>query len=1084
MKDINGPFVTFYPIDHFLMKDFLGLVSFYPTLLVKLCLICFSSILLISAHAQVWVPVNGLPVTEQLKTVKFIDLSTGWAAGESGTILKTTNGGMTWTAQTSGITNTIRSLFFLDANQGWACGDEGTIITTTNGGTTWSPQSSPYTSQYNSIRFVTSSIGWIVGNGNVLLKTTNGGVNWIQQANQGVSMWGLEMLSSTSGWVCGGFNNTQNSPTLLKTTNGSNWTYQTNSGVTSFLTFNDIRFADANNGWIVGGNGIIRHTTDGGATPWTGQTSGTQFELLGIDFLNTMKGYACGRQGVIIATSNAGATWAAQSSSMTAGSIWELDMVNDTTGFAVGDSGILKYQVYTPPQPINLLQPNVGGDLFLVGTKRFIIWQVQAGINNVKLQYSTSGSTGPWTTITPSTPAATGSYSWTIPNTTSVNCFIRIANAANDNVYDISDAPFYILNTPYGVDYSVLTSAQVMAAPPQITVSWVTDPNALSYALDKKLPSDTNWTHLASLAGNAISYIDNNVSAGIKYEYRVVKTTPLLTGYGYLYTGIEIPPEEQRGTMLLAIDNGFATPLDSELDQLIQDLIGDGWMVKRHDFSASTQDTIVKSWIIDEYNQPGATVKALLIIGHFGIPYAGNYAPDGHAERIGAQPADVFYADVNGAWTDSTVTTNNTGQVYTPNMPNDGRWDQSVIPSPVELQVGRIDMHSMTGFPSSEVELIRQYLIKNHAYRHKVINPARRALLNTHLDNSIPQTSSVAWRSFAPMFGSTGIASMNTNGCSGNGTCHVFMDSLQARSYLWTYMAGGGSDTSCAYPVMSSSQCINLNLNTVFMQLYGSYFVEWAKGGITGTTNHLLRAPLANAGMPLTTCWTGGGPRWYFHHMGLGETIGFSTMQSQNNTGIYDPGNNQWLGGVHMVLMGDPSLRLHTVYPVTQLTATQTGAVIQLNWLASSDTNILGYNIYQSDSMSGVFVKLNPTLIGGTTYTDTMPSLLPGNIYMVRAVKAETTPSGSYQNMSEGVFIAKSVVTTFTFSGDGSWSTPGLWVNSLKPPVVLPAGYTIVIDPLPGGECMLDITQHIASGGHLVLVPGKKLVLNEDLFLH
>lgn len=1066
------------------MKDHSGYVQCKAARQSILCLVLLLTSQVLPIHAQIWTPISGLPVMEPLKTVKFIDLSTGWAAGESGTILKTTDGGINWSAQTSNVTNTIRSIFFIDANSGWACGDEGTIIATTNGGTTWSPQTSPYNTQYNSIRFATTNTGWVVGSGNVLLKTSNGGLNWTQQQNQGASMWGLDILSTTTGWVTGGFIHSQNSPTLLKTINGSTWTYQTNSGVNSFLPFNDIRFADINNGWLVGGNGVIRHTADAGATTWTGQNSGTQFELLGVDFLNTTKGYACGRQGVIIATGNSGTTWVGQSTSMTAGTIWELDMVNDTTGFAVGDSGILKYDVYTPTQPIDLLQPNEGADIFLVGTKRFIIWQVQAGINNVKLQYSTTGNTGPWTTIIASTSAATGSYSWTIPNTPSVNCYVRISNTANNNVFDISDAPFYILNSPYGVDYSVLTSAQVTTIPPQITVSWVSDANALSYSIDKKWPADTSWTNLASLSGSTNSYTDTAVSIGTIYEYRVVKTTPLVTGYGYVYTGIDIPVLDARGTILLAVEDSYATPLQTELDQLKNDLIGDGWNVIRKDFAATTQDTVLKNWVIDTYNQPGVEVKSLLIIGHFAIPYSGNFAPDGHTERIGAQPADVFYADIDGGWTDSTVTTNNTGLIYTPNVPNDGNWDQSVIPSSAELQVGRIDMHGMTGFALSEVELTRQYLNKNHAFRFKINNPARKALLNTHLDNSIPQTSSVAWRSFAPMLGSTNIATINTNGCSGNGTCHIFMDSLQAHSYLWTYMAGGGSDTSCAYPVMSSSQCINLELNTIFMQLYGSYFVEWAKGGITGTTNHLLRAPLANAGMPLATCWTGGSPKWYFHQMGLGESIGFSTMQSQNNKGIYDPGNNQLLGGVHMALMGDPSLRLHMVNPVTQLTATQIETMLQLSWTASADTDIIGYNVYQADSMSGVFHKLNPSILAATTYVDSMPSLMPGNVYMVRAVKSEVTPSGSYQNMSEGIFISKPVINTFTFSGDGAWSNAGHWTNSLKPPVTLPAGYTIIIDPIQGGQCILDIEQHIAAGANIILIPGKTFLLSEDFFLH
>ncbi|MGB3077537.1 MAG: fibronectin type III domain-containing protein, partial [Saprospiraceae bacterium] len=192
----------------------------------------------------------------------------------------------------------------------------------------------------------------------------------------------------------------------------------------------------------------------------------------------------------------------------------------------------------------------------------------------------------------------------------------------------------------------------------------------------------------------------------------------------------------------------------------------------------------------------------------------------------------------------------------------------------------------------------------------------------------------------------------------------------------------------------------------------------------------------------------------------------------------------QLLGGVHMVLMGDPSLRLHMVYPVTNLTATQTETSIQLNWTASIDNNILGYNVYRADTMVGNFVRLNPSVIAAAQYIDSFPSLLTNNVYMVRAVKSETTPSGSYQNMSEGIFITKPVVTTFTFSGNGAWSISGNWINSLKPPSTLPIGYTIVIDPVPGGECLLDSMQHISTGAHFSIAPGKNFRIADGLFLH
>ena len=253
---------------------------------------------------------------------------------------------------------------------------------------------------------------------------------------------------------------------------------------------------------------------------------------------------------------------------------------------------------------------------------------------------------------------------------------------------------------------------------------------------------------LECLPGTTNIYTDNAVSPGIIYEYKIVKTTPLITGYGYVYSGIDIPAPDTRGTLLLAVNNSFSTYIQPEIDQLTKDLVGDGWKVIQKNFDPTTKDTAVKNWVISEYNKPGANVRSLLLIGHFAIPYSGNFAPDGHAERMGAQPADVYYADIDGAWTDNTVTTTTTGTIYTPNLPGDGRWDQSTIPSPVELQVGRIDMYNMTGFALSEADLIKQYLNKNHAYRHKIINPARRAFINTVLDNSLFSTSAVAWRSF------------------------------------------------------------------------------------------------------------------------------------------------------------------------------------------------------------------------------------------------------------------------------------------------------------------------------------------------
>lgn len=100
---------------------------------------------------------------------------------------------------------------------------------------------------------------------------------------------------------------------------------------------------------------------------------------------------------------------------------------------------------------------------------------------------------------------------------------------------------------------------------------------------------------------------------------------------------------------------------------------------------------------------------------------------------------------------------------------------------------------------------------------------------------------------------------------------------------------------------------------------------------------------------------------------------------------------------------------------------------------------------------------------------------------MVRAVKAEISASGSYQNMSEGIFIAKTVDPVFTFTGNGNWSDINNWKNNLMPPATLKTGFTIIIDNTPGGQCVLDITQDITNGASLIVNTGKHLLIPGSL---
>ena len=93
-----------------------------------------------------------------------------------------------------------------------------------------------------------------------------------------------------------------------------------------------------------------------------------------------------------------------------------------------------------------------------------------------------------------------------------------------------------------------------------------------------------------------------------------------------------------------------------------------------------------------------------------------------------------------------------------------------------------------------------------------------------------------------------------------------WFSTLATQSYLWGYGCGGGSFTG-AGGVGSTADFAATDTQVVFTMLFGSYFGDW------DTTDNFLRAPLATSTYGLSDAWAGR-PAWYFHPMGLGETLG------------------------------------------------------------------------------------------------------------------------------------------------------------------------------------------------------------------
>jgi hypothetical protein len=547
-------------------------------------------------------------------------------------------------------------------------------------------------------------------------------------------------------------------------------------------------------------------------------------------------------------------------------------------------------------------------------------------------------------------------------------------------------------------NFTVQITASVQEAPAQIVLNWPDEGDATSYEISRRTLA-SGWTQIGSIPGGAISFTDADVAVGTPYEYKIVKTTPFTyAGYGYLRAGIQVPATDQRGTIILVVETGVAGALISELDLLQRDLTGDRWLVIRRDVAINDTAAAVKDQIKSIYDSDPTNVKAIFLFGHVPVAYSGDIAPDGHANHRGAWPADVYYGDMDGIWTDNTVNTTTAERETNHNIPGDGKFDQSVIPSDIELMVGRVDLHDMTCYANksnarSEVDLLRQYLNKNHTFRTGQLPVERRALMCDNFgDKGRDRIGGSGWRTFPGAVGSD-IREVGFG---------EYFPTASSESYLWSYGSGGGSYYYSTGIGTSDDFALN-EVRVVFTMFTGSYFGDW------NNESNFLRAALGS-GSILTATYSGF-PHTHYFPMSLGEPIGHCIRISQNNGqgGLYPPWG-QGTRQIHVSLQGDPTLRLHPVKPAANLSASVFDGRAHLSWEASGDNDLQGYQIYRALSPEGPFTRLTEQPVSSTTFSDSpAPAVYT---YMVRAVKLEQTPSGTYFNPSAGTFVSANISGT------------------------------------------------------------------------
>jgi photosystem II stability/assembly factor-like uncharacterized protein len=305
-----------------------------------------------------------------------------WFAGV-GSIYKTPDRGKTWITQSKGSLLDLYSVHFTDPRNGWAVGMGSTVIRTTDGGATWSPAAGIPPADYVSAIFLDGMTGWIGGYdlaGPVLGKTEDGGKSWtVKPTTARGSIAVLRFIDRNTGFFISGFSEIyrtldggatwapMNDPTnqtyrtcffvspdtgwvvvnapgaLYKTTDGGrNWTLQLNREGQS-TDIDDMFFLDSRLGWIVGTGGICLRTRDGGAT-WERQITGVGSDgLYSVAFADSLHGAIAGAHGALLGTEDGGATWVRQidRDAYTGYDLQSVQLLDSLNGWVAGSRGTL-----------------------------------------------------------------------------------------------------------------------------------------------------------------------------------------------------------------------------------------------------------------------------------------------------------------------------------------------------------------------------------------------------------------------------------------------------------------------------------------------------------------------------------------------------------------------------------------------------------------------------------------------------------------------------------------------------------------------------------------------------------------------
>ena len=228
-----------------------------------------------------------------------------WAAGTAGKVIRTEDGGKTWTAQKTKTLENIMGLTAFDDKNAILVGNHSLILYTTDGGTTWTPATqptpaNPEISKLFRVQIAGNSV-WAVGEYNTLLRSDDKGVTWTRVLPEKDRNLNTIAFAGNVGIIFG-----EAGVTLRSTDGGATWE---EIKVDNLVSLMNVAFRDDQHGVAVGLTGTMMATEDAGAS-WRSIPMVTEEHLLNVRWEDN-QWIAVGDKGVIVTSDGEAKEWKA-----------------------------------------------------------------------------------------------------------------------------------------------------------------------------------------------------------------------------------------------------------------------------------------------------------------------------------------------------------------------------------------------------------------------------------------------------------------------------------------------------------------------------------------------------------------------------------------------------------------------------------------------------------------------------------------------------------------------------------------------------------------------------------------------------